>query len=125
MCIRDSTSGNPDSTISSSGDSNSVATAAVVRTNLSQTVQVGGSIGYNGSDTIAVPSGSSAVQVSQAQQAVTQDQQTLAADEQAESDASTADDQAIVAAQTNVGTAQSTLTKDNASEAGDLSLIHI
>ena len=61
----------------------------------SNTVQVGGSIGYDGSFTVAAPSGVSAQQVAQAQQAVTQDQQTLSADEQAESDASTADNQAI------------------------------
>ena len=69
----------------------------MVRTTLTNTVQVGGSIGYDGSYTVAAPSGASAQQVAQAQQAVTQDQQTLSADEQAESDASTADDQAISA----------------------------
>jgi peptidoglycan hydrolase-like protein with peptidoglycan-binding domain len=38
---------------SSSGDGSQVATAAVVRTNLTNTVQVGGSIGYDGSYTVA------------------------------------------------------------------------
>ena len=84
-----STSGNDDSPASSSGSGGSVATAAVVRTTLTNTVQVGGSIGYDGSYTVAAPSGTSAQQVAQAQQAVTQDEQTLSADEQAESDAST------------------------------------
>jgi peptidoglycan hydrolase-like protein with peptidoglycan-binding domain len=46
-------SGSNDSTASSSGDSGQVATAAVVRTNLISTVQVGGSIGYDGSYTVA------------------------------------------------------------------------
>jgi peptidoglycan hydrolase-like protein with peptidoglycan-binding domain len=41
------------STASSPGDGGQVATAAVVRTNLTNTVQVGGSIGYDGSYTIA------------------------------------------------------------------------
>jgi peptidoglycan hydrolase-like protein with peptidoglycan-binding domain len=41
------------STASSSGDGGQVATAAVVRTNLTNTVQVGGSIGYDGSYTVA------------------------------------------------------------------------
>jgi peptidoglycan hydrolase-like protein with peptidoglycan-binding domain len=41
------------STASSSGDSSQVATAAVVRTNLTNTVQAGGSIGYDGSYTVA------------------------------------------------------------------------
>jgi peptidoglycan hydrolase-like protein with peptidoglycan-binding domain len=44
---------NDNGTASSSGDSGQVATAAVVRTNLTDTVQVGGSIGYDGSYTVA------------------------------------------------------------------------
>jgi peptidoglycan hydrolase-like protein with peptidoglycan-binding domain len=45
--------GNSTSTASSSGDSSQVATAPVVRTTLTNTVQVGGSIGYDGSYTVA------------------------------------------------------------------------
>jgi peptidoglycan hydrolase-like protein with peptidoglycan-binding domain len=45
--------GNDNSTASSSGGSGQAATAAVVRTNLTSTVQVGGSIGYDGSYTVA------------------------------------------------------------------------
>jgi peptidoglycan hydrolase-like protein with peptidoglycan-binding domain len=45
--------GNDNSTASSSDGSSQVATAAVVRTNLISTVQVGGSIGYDGSYAIA------------------------------------------------------------------------
>jgi hypothetical protein len=45
--------GSDNSTASPSGDSGQVATAAVVRTNLTSTVQVGGSIGYDGSYTVA------------------------------------------------------------------------
>jgi hypothetical protein len=114
-----SASGNHDSTASSSGDGSSVATAAVVRTTLTNTVQVGGSIGYDGSYTVAAPSGSSTQQVAQAQQAVTQDQQALSADEQTESDASTADNQAIAADQTNADTASATLSSDRAKKAKD------
>ena len=44
----------------SGGSSGSVATAAVVRTTLSTTVQVGGSIGYDGSYTITARSGAGA-----------------------------------------------------------------
>ena len=81
---------------SSSGGSGSVATAAVVRTNLATTVQVGGSIGYQGSYTIAAPSGATAQQVAQAQQAVTQDQQALSPTTRRRSPTPpTADDQAI------------------------------
>ena len=49
--------GSDNSTASPSGDSGQVATAAVVRTNLTSTVQVGGSIGYDGSYTVAAPHG--------------------------------------------------------------------
>jgi hypothetical protein len=93
------------------------ATAAVVRTNLINTVQVGGSIGYNGSYTIAAPSGASASTVAQDQQAVAADEQALSADEQAESDASASGDQAVAAAQASVGTDQAALAADQAAEA--------
>ena len=46
-------SGNSNSTASSSGGSSPAATAPVVRTNLTTTVQVGGSIGHDGSYTVA------------------------------------------------------------------------
>jgi peptidoglycan hydrolase-like protein with peptidoglycan-binding domain len=45
--------GNSNSAASSSGGSGQVATAPVVRTTLTNTVQVGGSIGYDGSYTVA------------------------------------------------------------------------
>src|SRR5271155_827303 len=48
-----SAGGNPDRPASSSGGSGSVSTARVVRTNLTNTVQVGGSIGYGGFYAIA------------------------------------------------------------------------
>jgi hypothetical protein len=105
-------SGSPGSVASSSGSGGAVATAPVVRTTLTTTVQEGGSIGYNGSYTIAAPPGTSASQVALAQQAVTQDQQALSADEQAESDASAGGSQAITADQANVSTAQSALSAD-------------
>jgi hypothetical protein len=93
------------------------ATAAVVRTNLINTVQVGGSVGYNGSYTVAAPSGASASTIAQDQQAVAADEQALSADEQAESDASASGDQAVAAAQANVGTDQAALAADQAVEA--------
>jgi hypothetical protein len=113
------TSGNHGSPASSSNGSSSLTTAAVVRTTLTNTVQVGGSIGYDGSFTVVVPAGTSAQQVAQAQQAVTMDQQNLAADEQAESDASGADNQSIGAAQAALNSAQSTLSADQAQKAKD------
>jgi hypothetical protein len=116
--VAEAASGSHDSP-ASSGGSGSVPTAPVVRTNLVNTVQVGGSIGYNGSYTVAAPSGASASQVAQDQQAVTQDQQALSADEQTESDASATGSQAISAAQANVSTDQSTLTADQATKAKD------
>jgi len=54
-------SGNDSSTASSSGGSSQVATAAAVRTTLSNTMQVGGSIGYDGSYTIAALRGGGGV----------------------------------------------------------------
>jgi peptidoglycan hydrolase-like protein with peptidoglycan-binding domain len=53
-------SGN-NSTASSSGDSSQVATARVVRTTLTSTVQVGGSIGYDGSYTVVALRGGEGV----------------------------------------------------------------
>jgi hypothetical protein len=93
-----------------------VATAPVVRTDLTTTVQEGGSIGYGGSYTIAFPSGTSASQVAQARQAVTGDQQALSADERAESDASAAGNQAVAADKASVSTGRSALTADQAME---------
>ncbi len=114
-----STGGNDGSPASSPGSSGSVTTAAVVRTTLSTTVQVGGSIGYDGSYTIAAPTGTSPQQLSQAQQAVTMDQQTLSADETAESDAAVSDSQAISAAQADVDTATAALRSDQAKQTQD------
>jgi hypothetical protein len=114
-----STNGISGSPVSSSVASSSGTTAAVVRTNLTNTVQEGGSIGFEGSYGVAAPSGASAQQVAQAQQTVTQDQQTLSADEQAESDGSSGDNQAIEAAQTNADTDSATLSSDQAKETQD------
>lgn len=110
---------NGDAPAGSAGASSPIATAAVVRTTLTNTVQVGGSIGYGGSFTVVVPAGTSAQQIAQAQQQVTLDQQTLSADEQAESDASGGDNQSIVAAQASLATAQSTVSADQAQKAKD------
>jgi hypothetical protein len=114
-----STGGNYGGPSSSPDSSGSPTTAAVVRTTISTSVQVGGSIGYEGSYTIGAPSGASAQEVDQDQQAVTKDQQSLSADEQAESDASIGDNQAIAAAQSGVGAEQSTLSADQANQAQD------
>ena len=114
-----STSGNSDSPASASGANSSVSTPAVVRTTLASSVQEGGSVGFEGSYTIAAPSGTSAQQMAQDQQAVAKDQENLSADEQAEADASTADNQAIAAAQSSVGAAASTLSADQATQAQD------
>jgi hypothetical protein len=103
----------------SSGGGSAVITAPVVRTNLSTTVQEGGSIGYGGSYAIAAPSGASASQIAQAQQTVAEDQQALAADEQAESGAAATGNQAVAADQANVRTDQSTLTADRAQKTKD------
>jgi hypothetical protein len=101
------------------GGSGPVGTVAVVRTDLTTTVQVGGSIGYGGSYTVTAPSGSSASQVAQAQQAVTEDEQALSADEQAGSDTSAAGRQAVTADQAMVSIAAAALSSDQAQEKKD------
>jgi hypothetical protein len=111
-----SASDNRSSTLSSAGSS-SVATAAVVRTTLTTSVQEGGSIGYAGSYTLTAPSGTSSQQLAQDQLAVTKDQQALSADEQAASDATSEDDQAVSTDQTTVEADQATLGGDQAQQA--------
>src|ERR1700722_2275377 len=68
--VAKASTGSNNSVATSSGGSNSVASTAVVRTNLTNTVQVGGSIGYQGAYTITAPSGASAQEILQDQQAV-------------------------------------------------------
>ncbi len=113
-----SASGNHDATASSSGGSSgTVATAGVVRTDLATTVQVGGSIGYDGSYTVIIPSGASAQQVAQAHQQLTQAQETLANDETMNSYGATADGQALANAQNNLNAANATLSADETNQA--------
>lgn len=113
-----SASGNHDGP-APAGRGTSVPTAAVVRTSLAATVQVGGSIGYDGSYSVAAPAGASAAEVTQAQQAVTADQQALSAAEQTESDAASGNDQSISADQAAVNTASSTLSSDKTKQSED------
>ena len=96
-----------------------LATAAVVRTTLTNAVQVGGSIGYAGAYTISTPSGSSPQEILQAQQAVSEDRQTLSADERTASDASTADERTITTDKAAVTSASATLSADRAAKARD------
>jgi hypothetical protein len=112
-------SGSTPSNNSASGTSQTVATAPLVRTNLQSTVQVGGSIGYQGSYVIVAPTGATPQQVAQDEQQVAQDQQALTADQAAASDTATADNQAVTAAQNSVTTATSTLSADQAKQAQD------
>ena len=116
-----SSGGNGNGAAASPSGGISTATAPVVRTTLTTSVQEGGSIGFGGSYTIAAPSGTSAQQLADAEQAVTKDQQGLAADEQSASDASTADDQTIAAAQNSVNSDQSSLATDETQKAQDCS----
>lgn len=101
-------------------------TAVVTRTDL--TMKVGGTLGDDGSYTVTVPSGASAVQVDRARQAVAQDQQTLAGDEQAESDESAAQSAAQSAAarlnaKTGYDQAQNKIVFDQTRLAGDQSVL--
>ncbi len=67
-------SGNSNGTASSSGDSGQVATAPVVRTDLTNTVQVGGSIGYDGAYTVAALHGGVYTWLPEPGQVIKQDQ---------------------------------------------------
>jgi Putative peptidoglycan binding domain len=115
--VAEASSSSPSTTSSSSGGSQSVSTASVVRTTLQSTVQVGGSIGYQGSYVISAPSGATPQQIAQAQQQVEQDERALAADQTSDSDSTAADDQQLAAAQNAVNTATSNLTTDQSKEA--------
>jgi len=96
----------------SAGGGDRVATAAVVRTTLVNTVQVGGSIGYAGSYTVVAPSGASGQQVAQQELTVRQDEQALSADVRAQSDAANADGQQVAANESDVSSARSALISD-------------
>jgi len=91
-------------------------TAPVVRTDLVNTVQEGGSLGYGESYTVSAPSGASASQVLQLQEAVAADEQELSADEQAGSDASASGSQSVSADQATVSSDESALGSDQAAE---------
>ena len=112
--VAEASSGNGTGTNSSSGGTGSVSTVAVMRTNLQSTVQLGGSIGYEGSYAIAAPSGANAQQVAQAQQAVTQANNALTADRTADADTTTSDDQTEASDQATVTTDSATLAADQA-----------
>ena len=101
----------------SGGASGSVASAAVVRTTLATTVQVGGAIGYDGSYSVIIPSGTSTQQVAQAQQQVIQAQEALANDETMNTFGATADDQALTNAQDSVNAANAILSADETTQA--------
>lgn len=101
-------------------------TAEVTRADL--TMEAEGSLGYQGSYTVTVPSGASALRVAQERQAVAQDQQALAGDEQAESDESAAQPAAHsaaarLAAQSSYDQAQNKVLSDQVRLSGDQSVL--
>ena len=93
--------------------------AHAVRTNLIATVQVGGSLGYDGSYTIVAPNGSSVQQVTQAQQAVARDEQALSADQAAASADLTSSNRDLSNDQSALTSAQSALSADTAHKSYD------
>lgn len=103
----------------SSGNAVPTATVAVVRTDLTTTQQVGGSIGYGGAYSISAPSGYDVQSVTQAQEAVAKDQLALSSDLQGEADASTAAAQTTAMGQSEVDGAQATLHADQEAELQD------
>jgi Putative peptidoglycan binding domain len=112
-----SASSNHDPAASSSGGSGSVATAAVVRTDLATTVQVGGSIGYDGTYSVIIPSGASAQQVAQAQAQLTQAEEGLATDVTMNSLGATQDQEAVTNAENGVTVAAATVDADERAQA--------
>ncbi len=76
-----------------------------MRTDLASTVQVGGSIAYDGSYTVVVPSGASAQQVAQAQQQLTQAEEGLADDGTINDYGATQDQDALTNAQNTFNSA--------------------
>jgi multidrug efflux pump subunit AcrA (membrane-fusion protein) len=103
----------------SSNGAVTTSTVKVVRTDLTSTVQVAGSIGYDGSYSVLNPAGASAQAVQQAQNAVAQAQATLSADQTAASDSDTSSAQAIAQAQAAVNAAQTALAADQTRQATD------
>jgi multidrug efflux pump subunit AcrA (membrane-fusion protein) len=86
----------------------------VVRTTLTSTVQVGGSIGFAGSYVVVAPTGPSAEQVAQDEQQLTQAQEGLANDEAMNGFGATQDQNALSAAQNGLAAAQAALAADEA-----------
>jgi multidrug efflux pump subunit AcrA (membrane-fusion protein) len=97
----------------------STSTVKVVHTDLTSTVQVAGSIGYDGSYSIVNPAGASAQAMMQAESAVAQAQANLSADRTSAADSEASNAQAIAQAQTAVNNAQTALTDDQAKQASD------
>ncbi|HUC06209.1 MAG TPA: peptidoglycan-binding domain-containing protein [Acidimicrobiales bacterium] len=118
-----STERNGAGTPSPSGSAVALTTAAVVRTDLTNPVQVGGSIGYDGSYTVSAPTGTSPQGLQAGQQAVSKDGQALAADQQAAADTSTSDDLAIGAAQGSLNSANVALSTDRSTETQDCATV--
>jgi multidrug efflux pump subunit AcrA (membrane-fusion protein) len=96
-----------------------VSTTPVVRTDLISVTQVSGSLGYAGSYAIVNPQGTSAVQLTQAEQAVTQAENALAADETSASDTEAKNSQSVGAAEAAVTNAENALAADAAKQAAD------
>jgi multidrug efflux pump subunit AcrA (membrane-fusion protein) len=99
--------------------SSSTSTTKVVRTNLAETVQVSGSIGYDGNYSIVASPGTSAQALTQAQNAVASAQAALTNDQVSASDTAASNNQALAQAQAAVNTAQAALTNDQAKQAAD------
>jgi Putative peptidoglycan binding domain len=110
-------SANGNGSTSSPSNTGSVGTATVVRTTLESTVQVGGSIGYDGSYVIVAPTGPSPQQVAQAQQQLIQAQEALSGDETMNSYSATQDQEAVAADQGNADAAAAALSADEAKQA--------
>ena len=112
---------NPFASTRAPGIGISYSTTAVVRRSLSSQTQVNATLGYAGSYTVNLPSGTSSQGLSQAQQAVSNDESALAT-AQAGANAQ-ADALSATAAQQQLGADQQTLASDQAALQSDQSVL--
>lgn len=107
-----------------SSSSVSYATTTIKRQTLSSQTQVSATLGYAGTYTVAVPSGTSSQALMQGQQSVTADQEKVAGDQGGASAAADAasvtnDEQALAADRSTLQSDQTTLQDDQATLSAD------
>lgn len=108
---------NPFASAPASTASTSYSTYTVKRQTISSQTQVSATLGYSGTYTVTVPSGTSSQNLMQAQQAVTADQAKVQSDESGTAAAS--DTAAVTTDQQTLSSDQSTLQDDQSTSSAD------